>query len=150
MDGFVAAIRASAPVAAAPTGGPAFESLEPSGGGSKMGALFGGAIGIVAVAVVVFAFHVLTGAPGYTLTPQSLTIHDRFYPVTLAAGSEYLEHVRVVDVGVEADWRPTAPTNGFANVHYRAGWRTGRRCGCIAPTGHGLCCCRQRASGRRR
>jgi hypothetical protein len=27
-----------------------------------------------------------------------------------------------VDLGVDADWRPTMRTNGFANGHYRSGW----------------------------
>jgi hypothetical protein len=56
------------------------------------------------------------------LTPQSLTIHDRFYPVTLPAASVDIEHIRVIDVGVDTEWRPRGRTNGFANGHYRSGW----------------------------
>ena len=33
-----------------------------------------------------------------------------------------IEHIRLIDVGADADWRPTARTNGFANAHYRSGW----------------------------
>jgi hypothetical protein len=33
-----------------------------------------------------------------------------------------VEHIRLVDCGVDTDWRPTARTDGFANAHYRSGW----------------------------
>jgi hypothetical protein len=56
------------------------------------------------------------------LTPEALTIYDRFYPVTLNAAAVDVEHIRIVDFGVDTDWRPTARTNGFANSHYRSGW----------------------------
>ena len=33
-----------------------------------------------------------------------------------------IEHIRLIDVGADADWRPSsARTNGFANAHYRSG-----------------------------
>ena len=32
-----------------------------------------------------------------------------------------VEHIRLVDCG-DAEWRPTARTNGFANGHYSSGW----------------------------
>jgi Bacterial PH domain len=50
-----------------------------------------------------------------------LTIHDRFYPVTLPASGIDVEHIRLIDVAVDTEWRPTARTNGFANARYRSG-----------------------------
>jgi hypothetical protein len=38
-----------------------------------------------------------------------------------AAGVD-VEHIRVIDFGVDTEWRPTRRTNGFANPHYRSGW----------------------------
>jgi hypothetical protein len=33
-----------------------------------------------------------------------------------------VEHIRVVDLGVDTAWRPTLRTNGFANPRYHSGW----------------------------
>jgi len=62
------------------------------------------------------------GPPIYTLPPQSLTIHDRFYPVTVSAAAVDVANIRVIDLNADKDWRPAARTNGFANSHYRSGW----------------------------
>jgi hypothetical protein len=51
-----------------------------------------------------------------------LTIHDRFYPVTLSRADVDMARVRMVDFAVDREWRPTARTNGFANSHYHSGW----------------------------
>jgi hypothetical protein len=69
-----------------------------------------------------FVFTYSPGVPGYTLTPDRLTIHDRFYPVTLSASSVDVDQIRVVDLTREAQWQPIARTNGFAVPHYRSGW----------------------------
>ena len=114
VAGFIAAIGAPTPT---PTPVPATQDA-----GSRVGPLIGVAIGIVAAAVAVFAMLYSPGPPRYTLTPESLTIHDRFYPVTLNRTSVDVEHIRVVDFGVDTEWRPTRRTNGFANSHYRSGW----------------------------
>jgi hypothetical protein len=110
VDGFIAAIGA-------PTPGPATQDA-----GSRIGTLIGPAVGIVVIAILAFAFLYSPGPPGYTLTPESLTIHDRFYPVTLHRTSVDVEHIRVVDFGVDTEWKPTERTNGFANPHYASGW----------------------------
>ena len=111
VEGFIAAIGApTAPV-------PATQDA-----GSRVGSLAGAAIGIVVIAILAFAFLYSPGPPSYTLTPESLTIHDRFYPVTLNRTSVDVEHIRVVDFGVDTEWRPTRRTNGFANAHYASGW----------------------------
>jgi hypothetical protein len=78
--------------------------------------------GLVVLTIVALAFLYSPGPPSYTLTPNSLTINDRFYPVTLNAGSVDVEHIRVVDIRNDPEWRPTGRTNGFANSHYRSGW----------------------------
>lgn len=121
-DGFLAAIQATTPVPPVAPSEPLLNSLQSYDAGVPVSMLVGGAIGIVALAIVAFAMSYSPGPPACTLTPQSLTIHDRFYPVTLQAGSVDVEHVRLIDCTVDAEWRSTARTNGFANAHYRSGW----------------------------
>jgi hypothetical protein len=79
-------------------------------------------VAFAGIAAVIFALSYSPGPPQYTLTPAQLTIHDRFYPVTLNASGVDVSGIRVVDVGANRDWRPTLRTNGFANAHYRSGW----------------------------
>jgi len=114
VEGFIAAIGAPTPVRAAVSA--------TQDGGSRVGTLIGPAIGIVVIAILAFAFLYSPGPPSYTLTPESLTIHDRFYPVTLNRTSVDVEHIRVIDFGVDTEWKPTERTNGFANAHYASGW----------------------------
>ena len=111
VEGFLGAIPRSAPDASwqAPTGS------------SNVGMWFGIGVAALVLAVVAFAFLYSPGPPRYTLTPQALTIHDRFYAVTLQAGAVDVEHIRVVDIAADPVWRPTARTNGFANSYYRSG-----------------------------
>jgi hypothetical protein len=122
VDGFLAALRLAVPVPPATPGEPLLDSLQSYDAGVPASMLVGGAIAIVALVIVAFAVLYSPGPPICTLTPQSLTIHDRFYPVTLQAGSVDVDHVRLVDFGVDTEWLPTARTNGFANAHYRSGW----------------------------
>jgi Bacterial PH domain len=122
VDGFLAAIRASAPVPPSPPGEPLLNSLQSYDAGIPGGMLVGGAIAIAVMAVMGFAALYAPGPPSCTLTADSLTIHDRFYPVTVPAGSVDVEHIRLVNFDVDTEWRPTARTNGFANAHYRSGW----------------------------
>jgi hypothetical protein len=116
-DGFLAAIRASAPIPLAPP----IDSAQSNGGVSRIGPLLGVAIALVAIAVVAFAVLYSPGPPSYTLTAESLTIHDRFYPVTLPAAGVDVERIRVIDFDLDTDWRPTERTNGFGNAHYASG-----------------------------
>jgi hypothetical protein len=115
VDGFLNAIRASAPIvegyrAPVPHRSRAF------------GTAIGAAIGIVCIGLVAAALSYSPGTPGYTLTPTELTIHDRFYPVTLLADNVDVSQIRIVDLARDAEWRPTFRTNGFANWHYQSGW----------------------------
>ncbi len=114
---FLDAIRTTAPVPEAPVGGPPRAQ--------ERRAWVGPAIAIavlLAVTVVTFAFWYSPGPPSYTVTAHALTIHDRFYPVTVKAASIDLDDVRIVDLSTDAGWQPTVRTNGFANSHYRSGW----------------------------
>ncbi len=82
-----------------------------------------GVIGLIGVVLLGAAAWLYSpGPPQYTLNPGGLTIHDRFYPVTLRAVDIEVDRMRIVDIGNDPHWRPVARTNGFANTHYRAGW----------------------------
>jgi hypothetical protein len=117
VDGFLDAIRAEVPV-------PAADKIDPLT--APPGPNVSGIVAAIAVAVVVTALvaGVLLYSPGLprcTLTSQALTIHDRFYPVTLPASAVDVEHIRVVDI-TASEWWPVARINGFANARYRCGW----------------------------
>lgn len=86
------------------------------------GAMVGISIALLALMLGLLAVTYAPGPPAYTLTADSLTIHDRFYPVTLRAGEVDISGVRIVDLGTDSEWRLTARTNGFANQHYQSGW----------------------------
>jgi len=119
VDGFVAAVRRVCPSGALrPQAAPA---AQPDTGRMGLGWMKV-AVLIPVTTVVAFSLLYSPGPPAYTLTPQSLTIHDRFYPVTLNAASVDVAHVRVIDLGSDTDWKPVARTNGFANARYHSGW----------------------------
>lgn len=117
-EGFLHCIEATAPFTPVPS-----RAISPAPRiGSLIGRLLTVAV-LLAVAVAVgFAVTYAPGPPAYTLTPDALTIHDRFYPVTLSANNVNLDLVRLLDPAADTDWRRTARTNGFANSHYRSGW----------------------------
>ncbi len=94
----------------------------PSHSLGSLGKIIAVAAAIVAVGVAVLATTYSPGVPSYILTTETLTIHDRFYPVTLRASSVDVPHIRTVDLSLDAGWRPTLRTDGFANGHYRSGW----------------------------
>ncbi len=116
----VAAIRGTAPAPAMPS--QEFGGTVLSGGARFRGLRLGLAIGIAALSFVAFAMMYAPGAPKYTLTPDKLTIHDRFYPVTINAADVDVADVRIVDIRTDPAWQPTARTNGFSNSHYHSGW----------------------------
>ncbi|MGA2143860.1 MAG: PH domain-containing protein [Bryobacteraceae bacterium] len=116
---FVAAIRAFVPVSG--TGAGEFYPT-PAAGGLGWHVWVGALVGVLAVAVVAAAMFYSPGPPSYTLTPDSLTIHDRFYPVTVTKAEVDVGGIRVLDFAVDRNWRPTERTNGFANTHYQSGW----------------------------
>ena len=123
VSGFLAAVGAFAPAAPVTGHPPQAAGAGPGPGpGRLIGMIAGAAIGAVALAFGLFCVLYSPGAPRYTLDSQSLAIHDLFYPVTVRAADVDVERIRVVDFAADADWRPTARTNGFANSHYRSGW----------------------------
>ena len=79
-------------------------------------------VAVLVAGVVALAMLYSPGLPKYTITPGSLTIQDRFYPVTLSADFVDEHGIRIVDLDVDREWRPTLRTNGFANGHYASGW----------------------------
>ena len=117
VDGFLAAIRATVPVPETPAG-----QLEFRNTGISAATWIGVAVGAVSLVIVALAFLYSPGPPSYTLTAETLTIHDRFYPVTLRTADVDIAGIRLVDIAVDRDWRPTMRTNGFANAHYHSGW----------------------------
>ena len=120
-DGFLLALRDAAPVGSAFTPEP-FAGIQPSRPRTPAGVLIGIAIALSAAGLGAWAMLYSPGPPAYTLTHDTLTIHDKFYPVTVQASAVDVAHIRVVDLAEELDWRPVARTNGFANTHYRSGW----------------------------
>jgi hypothetical protein len=117
-DGFLAAIEAVAPITAAQTTSP----VEPPPPSRSLGKWITAAALIGAGGLWLWMLAYSPGVPRYTLTPESLTIHDRFYPVTLRESDVAVDEIRIVDLARDPEWRPTARTNGFAVAHYRSGW----------------------------
>ena len=122
VNAFLAAVRTSAPVPEGSWSEPISSLMQSNDGGGSICKFVGVVVGIAAIALVALGMLYSPGPPNCTLTPDGLTVHDRFYPVTVKAADVDVEHVRVVDIGVDTDWRPTARTNGFANAHYHSGW----------------------------
>lgn len=115
--GFLEAVRAAAPQTAfAET-----RELAPprsAGSGKWIAIVFA----LVVAGLVTAAMLYSPGSPAYTLTPDTLTIHDRFYPVTLQASAVDINGIRIVDVHQNTEWRPVTRTDGFANPYYQSGW----------------------------
>jgi hypothetical protein len=84
--------------------------------------LIGVAIGILIILPLVAFLLYSPGPPKYTITSEGLTIHDRFYPVTVKAADVDVEHVKVVDIGADPHWRLTERAEGIGLLHYKAGW----------------------------
>ena len=119
VDGFIATIQSAVPVAQVASPAPAIRS---SGTAMLIGKLLGALMAVGVIAFVTFAVLYSPGPPACTLAQDALTIRDRFYPVIVSAVSVDVDHIRVVDIATDPDWRPTARTNGFANAHYHSGW----------------------------
>ncbi len=117
VQGFIAAAGMPAPVS---SGARVFEA--PRGVRAYTGAIVGLAIGGLVLALVALMMTYAPGPPSYTLTSDALTIHDRFYAVTLPASAVDTDGMRLVDLSPGSEWRPAARTNGFANSHYQSGW----------------------------
>ena len=121
LQGFIAAVGVRS-VVTSPVAVASRDTPQAQVGGNPTGKIVG--IGIAALAVALVALTVVysPGPPAYTLTADRLTIHDRFYPVTLHADAIDTGNIRIVDLAQDPEWRPTLRTNGFANAHYQSGW----------------------------
>jgi hypothetical protein len=89
---------------------------------SPLGTIIAIGVALAALGLAAAAIVYSPGPAGYTLTPETLTIHDRFYPVTLRASEVDVRGIRIVDLRQNTAWRPIRRTGGFANSHYQAGW----------------------------
>lgn len=117
-NGFLSAIHAAAPVSASA----AHLAAAPQRSSGRAARVLVVAVTVAILGLVVWAFSYSPGVPSYTLTPESLTIHDLFYPVTLKASEIDLGGVRIIDLSGNTEWRAVKRTNGFANSHYQSGW----------------------------
>jgi hypothetical protein len=106
--------------------GVTFTGAAPDGGPQvtfgRTGIFVAAGVGVAALALATLASVYSPGPPDYTLTQDQLTIRDRFYPVTLYADAIDAGRMRIVDLTQDAEWRPTARTNGFGNRNYQSGW----------------------------
>jgi len=118
-EGFLAAVRMWAPGLGA---APWTPDAQLSAGGGSLAKWIAPLIALPVLAFVALAMLYSPGPPGYTLTPASLTIHDRFYPVTVDRAAVEIGQIRIVDIGAGPDWRPVERTDGFANSYYHSGW----------------------------
>jgi hypothetical protein len=93
---------------------------------SRDGGLLHGLILAIIVTLLILPlaaiFFYSPGPPKYAITSQGLTIHDRFYPITVKAADVDIEHIKVVDIGTDSRWRLTARTEGIGFRYYKAGW----------------------------
>jgi hypothetical protein len=122
VDGFIAAARSSATMkpSSPPTGVPS-SPVEGAVVANRFGWI-AAAVGIAAAVFAVASVFYAPGPPAYKLTSESLTIHDRFYPVTVNAASVDVESIRMIDYSRDTEWKPVLRTNGFGGVNYHSGW----------------------------
>jgi len=119
-EGFLAAARTAAGISSSPSpdSNRAYGRMK----SVSLGTVIGITIGVIGLGIGILAISYSPGPPSYTLTPGSLTIHDRFYPVTVQSADVDVSQIRVVDLNSDNEWQPTERTNGFANSHYWSGW----------------------------
>ena len=122
VKGFVAAVQGILPSQNAIRSDSDSARTQSSRGGGLLQGLILAAVGILVILPLVAIFLYSPGPPKYTITSEGLTIHDRFYPVTVKATEVDVEHARVVDIRADPHWRLTARTEGIGFLHYKAGW----------------------------
>ncbi|MGD0094915.1 MAG: PH domain-containing protein [Terracidiphilus sp.] len=117
--GFLAAVRSSVSIPKSNHEESGTMSNVPS---ASLGILFGAFFAILVVGVVCVALLYSPGPPKWTLSSNTLTIQDRFYPVKVNAADTDVSGIRIVNIQTDAEWKPTARINGFGNPHYHSGW----------------------------
>lgn len=115
-DGFLAAVRSEAllPHESGPL--PSLENIP------RTGMWVGIGVGAAALALAAAAMLYSPGPPKYAVHEDSISVDDFFYAVTVRASDADVDHIRVVDVRHDPEWRITMRTNGFSNAHYHSGW----------------------------
>ena len=108
---FLDRIRAWAPPRAKSADQPLAGTLASVGSPAWVGPVAVGVVMAVAGAVTSLVLLYAPGPPGYSLTADAITIHDRFYPVTVPAPGVDVRNIRVVDLTRDLEWRPTTRTN---------------------------------------
>lgn len=125
VPGFLAAVRSEVFIPET-TAALTEKVIDVRKGGVPLGVWIGGAAAILltlgGLGFGCFAVMYSPGPPKLTLTSNSLTIRDLFYPVTLNATDIDLSGIRIVNIRTDHEWTPTERTNGFANAHYHSGW----------------------------
>ncbi|HUI79504.1 MAG TPA: PH domain-containing protein [Bryobacteraceae bacterium] len=121
-DRFLECIRAVSTVPATVADQPLAATLRSVSSPNWAGRTVAATVAVVVASAAALTFLYAPGPPAYSLTPDALTIHDRFYPVTLPADRVDVDHIRVVDFTNDHEWQPTLRTNGFATLHYHSGW----------------------------
>ncbi len=122
VNGFVTAMRIAISTPEAGPAGSAAGSVPAGRRTGRFAKVLAIAIAILALLLSAGALLYSPGPPEYTLNPEGLSVHDRFYPVTLKAGEIDLASIKAVNIKTDPDWRVTTRTNGFANFHYASGW----------------------------
>ncbi|MCE5311503.1 MAG: PH domain-containing protein [Acidobacteriales bacterium] len=116
VDGFLAAMRSEVPMLQQPATPTAIGPV------SRTGMWIGLGVGAAVLTLVAAAMTYSPGPPKFTLSDDTLAIHDRFYAFTLHAADADVSGIRVIDVRRDPEWHITARTNGFSNAHYHSGW----------------------------
>jgi hypothetical protein len=119
--GFVVADQGNIPSQNTTQGDSDFTRTQSSRSGRLRRELVRVATGILVLLLLAIPFY-SPGSPKYTINSEGLTIHDLLYPVTIKSADIDIEHITVVDIGVDPHWHPTKRTNGFGGFYYRAGW----------------------------
>jgi len=121
-DRFLERVRGYAPTVAIVPQEPLLSTLQSYSSADWPGRVAALAVGALALVLVGGVLLYAPGPPSYSLTPQALTIHDSFFPVTVPASAVDVSHIRVIDFAQDPAWRPTSRTNGIGTLHYHAGW----------------------------
>jgi hypothetical protein len=119
-DGFLAAVWAAASVLSTHPAEPPLDPLQAHDARSpnNIRVQVAGSVAVVVLVALILAYK--PGPPAYTLTAKSLTVHDRSYAITLQAAHVDVEHIRLIDFAVDAEWRPVTRL-GYVNQHYSSG-----------------------------
>ena len=111
VPAFLATIRGAAPVPETPAG-PYAGLTESRGSRVPIAVWIGATVGIVVAAIVGVVSLYAPGPASFTLTHNSLAIHDRFYPVTVNAADVDVANVRIVNIRTDPSGGRQRPQTG--------------------------------------